>query len=75
MAAIVQPILERCFSPGFLEQNSDVVTVVEKLLLAADPVINAQSWRAIAKFDVASQMRSVSHPPALVINGSLDVDP
>lgn len=73
MAAIVQPMLARCFSPGFLEQNSDVVMVVEKLLLAADPVIDAQSWRAIAKFDVASQIRSISHPPALVINGSLDV--
>ena len=71
MSALVKSILERWFSPGFSARRPDVVAEVEKLLLAADPVVNAQTWRAIARLNVASRLPNL-HLPALVINGSLD---
>jgi len=72
MPAFVKSTLERWFSPGFSDMHSDVVAIVEKLLLEADPIINAQTWRAIAKFDITSRLRSVPLIPTLVVNGSLD---
>lgn len=71
MSAIVKSTVERWFSPSFFASHPDVVSEVEKLLLAADPVINAQTWRAIAKLNVVSRLPKV-HLPALVMNGSLD---
>lgn len=71
MSAIVKSTLERWFSPGFSASHPDVVAEVEKLLLAADPIINAQTWRAIAKLNVVSRLPKL-HLPALVMNGSLD---
>jgi 3-oxoadipate enol-lactonase len=71
MSALVGSILERWFAPGFSAKRPDVVAEVEKLLLAADPVVNAQTWRAIARLNVASRLPNL-HLPALVINGSLD---
>lgn len=72
MTGTVTPTLDRWFAPGFSDKRADVVAVVEKLLLEADPIINAQTWRAIAKFDVASRLKTVPHVKALVVNGSLD---
>jgi len=71
MPAIVKSTLERWFSPLFFTSHPDVVTEVEKLLLAADPIVNAQTWRAIAKLNVMSRLEKL-HLPALVMNGSLD---
>ena len=71
MSAIVKSTLERWFSLGFSAHHPDVVAEVEKLLLAADPIVNAQTWRAIAKLNVVSRLPKL-HLPALVINGSLD---
>jgi 3-oxoadipate enol-lactonase len=71
MRAIAKSTLERWFSPGFCASHPDVVAEVEKLLLAADPMVNAQTWRAIAKLNVVSRLPKL-HQPALVINGSLD---
>jgi len=71
MSAIVKPTLERWFSPSFLTRSPEVVSEIEKLLLAADPVVNAQTWRAIAKLNVVSHLPRL-HLPVLVMNGSLD---
>lgn len=71
MPALVKPTLERWFSPGFSAGHPDVVAEVEKLLLAADPMVNAQTWRAIARLNVVSRLSEL-HLPALVVNGSLD---
>jgi 3-oxoadipate enol-lactonase len=71
MSAIVKPTLERWFSRSFFASHPDVVSEVEKLLLAADPMVNAQTWRAIAKLNVVSRLPKL-HLPALVMNGSLD---
>ena len=71
MAAIAKSTLERWFSASFLASHPDVVSEIEKLLLAADPTVNAQTWRAIAKLNVVSRLQKL-HVPALVINGSLD---
>jgi len=71
MRAIVKPTLERWFSPSFFTSHPGVVSEVEKLLLAADPLVNAQTWRAIAKLNVVSRLPKL-HLPALVMNGSLD---
>jgi pimeloyl-ACP methyl ester carboxylesterase len=72
MAATLRPTLERWFAPAFSERHPEVAAVVEKLLLQADPTINAQTWRAIAGFNVASRLKALAHMPALVVNGSLD---
>ena len=71
MRAIAKSTLERWFSASFLASHPDVVSEVGKLLLAADPMVNAQTWRAIARLNVASRLPNL-HLPALVINGSLD---
>jgi pimeloyl-ACP methyl ester carboxylesterase len=71
MLPFVRPTLDRWFSPGFSANHPDVVAEVEKLLLAADPIINAQTWRAIARLNVVSRLPSL-HLPTLVINGFLD---
>jgi 3-oxoadipate enol-lactonase len=72
MIAILESTLERWFSPGFASKHADVVAKVKKLLFEADPVINAQTWRAIGKLNVVSQLKSAPKIPALVVNGSLD---
>jgi 3-oxoadipate enol-lactonase len=72
MAATVRSTLERWFAPGFSDRHPDVAAFVEKLLLQADPIINAQTWRAIADFNVTAQLGTLSQIPALVVNGSLD---
>jgi 3-oxoadipate enol-lactonase len=72
MTAILEPTLERWFSPGFVDNHSDVVATVKKLLLEADPAINAQTWRAIARLNVVSRLKSAPQIPTLVVNGSLD---
>lgn len=72
MIAIVESTLERWFSPGFVDKQPDVVARVKKLLLETDPAINAQTWRAIARLNVAARLKSAPHIPTLVVNGSLD---
>ena len=72
MAAILQPTLERWFSPKFFRDHPEIVASVEKLLLKADPLSNAQTWRAIAKMDIPSRLRDLPRPSTLVVNGSLD---
>jgi 3-oxoadipate enol-lactonase len=71
MSAIVKSTLERWFSPSFFASHPEVVSEVERLLLAADPMVNAQTWRAIAKLNVVSRLPKLG-VPALVVNGSLD---
>jgi pimeloyl-ACP methyl ester carboxylesterase len=71
MQAIVKSTLERWFSPSFFVSHPDVVSEVENLLSAADPIVNAQTWRAIARLNVVSRLPKL-HLPALVMNGSLD---
>lgn len=72
MRATAAPTVERWFSPGFSARRPDVTKAVEELLLAADPGVNAQTWRAIANLDVASRLGALRGMPALVINGALD---
>jgi 3-oxoadipate enol-lactonase len=72
MNAIAASTLERWFAPGYSTRHADVVAVVERLLFAADPGVNAQTWRAIANLNVASRLHTLAHVPALVINGALD---
>lgn len=72
MGPTVKPTLERWFAPGFSDRRPEVTDLVEKLLRQADPIVNAQTWRAIANFNVASRLKSFSNIPALVVNGSLD---
>jgi 3-oxoadipate enol-lactonase len=72
MAATLRPTLERWFAPAFSDRHPEVTAVVEKLLLQADPMINAQTWRAIAGFNVTSRLKTLARIPALVVNGSLD---
>jgi len=72
MGATIKPTLERWFAPGFCDRQPEVTDLIEKLLRQANPIVNAQTWRAIANFNVASRLKSLSHIPALVVNGSLD---
>ena len=65
--------LQRWFPPEFLITHNDVVSVVETLLLNANPTANAQSWRAVAEFDLSSRLKTASLIKTLVINGDLDI--
>jgi 3-oxoadipate enol-lactonase len=72
MKPTLRPTLERWFAPGFSAKHPDVVNAVENLLLQADPIINAQTWRAIANLNIVSRLSFLPYIPTLVVNGSLD---
>ncbi|MHB0870030.1 MAG: alpha/beta fold hydrolase [Chloroflexota bacterium] len=71
MAAAARPTVDRWFAPGFEAAHPEVVRVVEELLLAADPMVNAQCWRAIGHLDVLDRLSSV-RVPSLVVTGEFD---
>lgn len=72
MMATAASTLDRWFAPGFSARHADVTGAVERLLLAADPSVNAQTWRAISHLSVASRLDTLKHVPTIVINGALD---
>ncbi|MBI4528457.1 MAG: alpha/beta fold hydrolase [Deltaproteobacteria bacterium] len=70
MAAVIQPTVERWFTPGFLE--SPVVARCRAHLLANDVKPWAETWRAIAELDTLPRLNEI-HTPTLVTTGDADV--
>ncbi len=71
MPEIARSTLNRWFSPTFSINHPEVVHKIKDLLLAADPLVNAQTWRAIAGLNVVSRLPEL-HLPTLVVNGAQD---
>ncbi len=71
MPGLVEPTLERWFTPAYLRTHAEVVERVRGWLRSADPEIHASFWRAIAALNYADRLRG-SAVPVLVITGSED---
>ncbi len=70
MAAVVQPTIERWFTPGFLD--SPLVARCRQHLLAHDVAAWAATWRALADLDTLPRLGEI-HVPVLVMTGDADV--
>ena len=71
MEAIVQPTIDRWFTPEFVARRPDVVGRVRTTLLANDREVHASIWDAIAKIDLADRLPAISCP-VLVLVGERD---
>lgn len=72
MESLVQPTLERWFTAEFRAARPDVVERIASTLRANDPVGYAGSCRAIAKLDLAEEVRRIT-APTLIVVGDEDV--
>jgi len=71
MAGLVQPTLERWFSPAFRERDAATVAKVSAMLATTPPQGYAGCCAAIRDMDQREAIRSVANP-VLVIIGKLD---
>ncbi len=71
MGPLVEPTLERWFSPEFHRTHPEVVDRYRQMLLANDPRAWAAAARAIGQLDLTSRLGSVK-VPTLVIVGEDD---
>lgn len=71
MEAILQPTLERWFTPDFAARRPDVLDRVRKALLGADAEVHAGMWDMIATLDTAPRLHELAKP-TLVAVGALD---
>lgn len=71
MEAIVQPTLDRWFTPAFAERRPDVIDRVAKTLRSNDPGMHAAMWDMIATLDTAPHLPAVDKP-TLVLVGEKD---
>lgn len=71
MGAVLQPSLERWFTPEMRAQRPDVMDRVCKTVLGDDPLIQAAIWEIIAKFDVSGRLGEIKCP-TLVLGGEED---
>ena len=70
MAVVIEPTVERWFTPGFL--GSPVVERCRARLLAHDVGAWTATWNAIADMDTLSRLGEI-HVPTLVTTGDADV--
>jgi 3-oxoadipate enol-lactonase len=71
MAPLVQPVLERWFSKGFIARDAATVAKVSAMLETTPPLGYANCCAAIRDMDQREAIRSVTNP-VLVIVGTLD---
>lgn len=71
MGPLVEPALERWFSPEFHRAHPEVVEKYRQMLLANDPKAYAAATRAIAQLDLTSRLGAIK-VPTLVIVGADD---
>ena len=69
MAPVVEPTVERWFTPGF--RNDREVERVRERLCSNDPVAWSVAWHAIATFDALPRLGEI-RVPALVVAGEAD---
>ena len=72
MAAVVDTVMARFFSPARLAAGSPAIASTRRTLLATDPAGYAGCCAAIRDMDLRSTMSQV-RAPVLVISGDLDV--
>ncbi|MDG4798340.1 alpha/beta hydrolase [Micromonospora sp. WMMD1082] len=71
MAGMVAETIDRWFTEHTRQTEPALINRVRDWLLAADPAVNAQTWRAIAELSLLGRLAAVN-VPALVISGSAD---
>ena len=71
MAGIVQPTLERWFSPAFRQNDAATVAAVSEMLKLTPPLGYAACCGAIRDMDQREAIRSIINP-VLVIVGTVD---
>jgi 3-oxoadipate enol-lactonase len=69
MVAVVEPTVERWFTPSFLADPA--VNGVRERLLRNDPLNWSATWHAIATFDALTELGNI-RTPTLVIAGERD---
>ncbi len=69
MQAVVQPTLERWFTPGFL--HSEVVARCRQRLLTDDVACWTATWRAMAALETLPRLNEI-HVPTFVVTGDAD---
>jgi 3-oxoadipate enol-lactonase/4-carboxymuconolactone decarboxylase len=72
MAAVVDAVMGRFFSPRLLGQNPPAVADARRTLLATDPIGYAGCCAAIRDMDQTADLRRIGCP-VLVISGDVDV--
>jgi 3-oxoadipate enol-lactonase len=71
MGAILQPTLERWFTPEFASRRPDVLDRASKTLLANNKDVHAAMWDTIAGLDTGQRLKSVT-AHTLVLVGERD---
>lgn len=71
LAAIVEAVMARWFTPAFAAAEPDQVNAVREAFLRVDPASYAACCRAIARFDLRGT-RPERHVPTLVVAASED---
>jgi len=72
MAAVVDPVLQRFFSPQTLLHSAASVSTVNSVLLGTDPAGYLGCCAALRDFDSREMLRNI-HIPTLVISGDRDI--
>lgn len=72
MAAVVETVMGRFFSPRVLAASSPAVQTARRTLAATDPIGYAGCCAAIRDFDMTADLTRIA-VPTLVISGDLDV--
>jgi 3-oxoadipate enol-lactonase len=67
MSAISADTLERWFDPSYAAAHPDRVERVRAKLEAADPVVHAWTWRAIAALDHGERLRNIKVPALRIV--------
>jgi 3-oxoadipate enol-lactonase len=71
MQAVLQPSIERWFTPEFVMQRPDMIDRITKTLLADDATVHAAMWDMISALDLAPKLGTIACP-TLVLVGELD---
>jgi 3-oxoadipate enol-lactonase len=71
MTPLVEPTLDRWFTPDFRRDHADDVARIHQMLATAHPIGYAASCRAIASADITERLVGI-HVPTTVLVGSED---
>ncbi len=67
MAAVLQPSLERWFTPETRRQRPDIMDRITKTLLADDPATHAAIWELIAELDLHHRLGEIRCPTLILV--------
>lgn len=71
MQTILEPTLQRWFTPTTMAERPHVTDRVSKILLAGSPSVHAAMWEMIASFGVHERLSEITCP-TLILVGDLD---